>query len=128
MPCRLSVPGRALDGVVFGVVLDDRPKGLAVGLFGLGEVRLIDGEICKEPLSEDDSSIEWLGRGGVDDITDITLVLAGDTLVSVFGWGSEGRVEDRAGLLAYIDMVLVDPATDLRGAGAADNESLFVEF
>ena len=128
MPCRLSVPGRALDGVVFGVVLDDGPKGLAVGLFGLGEVRLIDGEICKEPLSEDGSSIEWLGRGGVNDITDITLVLAGDTLASVFGWDSEGRVEDRAGLLAYIDMVLVDPATDLRDGGAADNESLFVEF
>ena len=128
MPCRLSVPGRALDGVVFGVVLDDRHKGLAVGLFGLGEVRLIDGEICKEPLSEDDSSIEWLGRGGVDDITDITLVLAGVRLGSVFGWGSEGRVEDRGGLLAYIDMVLVDPATDLRDAGAEDNESLFVEF
>ena len=115
-----------MDGVVFGVVLDDRPKGLAVGLFGLGEVRLIDGEICKEPLSEDDSSIEWLGRGGVDDITDITLVLAGVRLASVFGWGSEGR--DRGELLAYIDMVLVDPATDLRDAGAEDNESLFVEF
>ena len=115
-----------MDGVDLGVALGDGPKGLAADLFGLGEVRLIDGEICRGPLSEGDSSIECLGRGGVKDMT---FVLAGDRLAFVIWWSSKGRVEDRAGLLVYIDMVLVDPVTDLRDVVlVADNESLFVEF
>lgn len=64
---------------------------------------------------------------------DTTRVRAGDKLAFAF-CGSKGSVEDRAGLLEYIDMVLVDPATDLRGVALAfvaeldDSESLFVEF
>ena len=59
----------------------------------------------------------------------MTLVLAGDRAVLVFWWGAEGRVEDRAELLEYIDIVLVDPPTDAALATELDdNESLFVEF
>lgn len=72
-----------MEGVDFGVVLGDGPKGLAADFFGLGEVRLIEGETCRGPLSEGDSSSEneWFGRGGV---RDMTLVLAGDRLAFVF--------------------------------------------
>lgn len=58
VPCRLSVPARVLTGVDLGVVLGDGTTGLAAGFLGLGEVRLIDGETCRGPLSEGDSSKE----------------------------------------------------------------------
>ena len=115
-----------MDEVDFGIMLGDGPKGLATDLFRLGEVRLIDGKICRGPLSESDSSIECLGHGGVKDMT---LILVGDRLAFVIWWSSKGRVEDHAGLLVYIDMVLVDPATNLWDVVlVADNESLFVKL
>ena len=55
VPCRLFVLGGALDGVDFGVVVGDGLKGF---FFGLGKVRLIEGEICKGPLSESGWSTE----------------------------------------------------------------------